>query len=239
MDTPPPFRFKKFVVEQAPGVHPVGTDAVLLGAWAPAPEQGSILDIGCGTGVVALLLAQRTPAEVQVYGIDVHPLSVTLAKRNASATPWRDRLIFREANAANWSGEGALYDLVVSNPPYFSETTWSPDDDRKRARHLSSLRPGQLLEATCRLLAPEGRLCVILPPVAAQHFTEAGACLGLYVTRRLDVVTRPGKKTERMLLVLERTPYLYRRERLILLDGKGNPASGFKRLCGAFYLGWE
>ncbi len=238
MDAPPPFRFKKFVVEQAAGVHPVSTDAVLLGAWAPVPDRGMILDIGCGTGVVALLLAQRTPAQVQVHGVDVHPPSVALAGRNAAATPWRDRLLMQEADAATWLGVGKPYDLVVSNPPYFSETTWSPDDDRKRARHLSSLRPGQLLEAAGRLLAPEGRLCVILPPAAAQHLTEAGACIGLYTTRRLDVVTRPGKKTARTLLVLERTPYVYSREWLMLLDDKGAPAPGFKRLCGAFYTGW-
>lgn len=239
MDAPPPFHFKKFVVEQAPGVHPVSTDAVLLGAWAPAPDHGTILDIGCGTGVVALLLAQRTPAEVQVHGIDVHPPSVVLAERNAAATPWRNRLIIREADAVNWTGAGTQYDLVVSNPPYFSETTRSPDGDRRRARHFSSLRPGQLLAAACRLLAPRGRLCVILPPTTAQHLAEAGACLDLYVTRRLDVVTRPGKKTERILLVMERTPYSYRREWLVLLDEKGDPAPGFRRLCGAFYSGWE
>ena len=231
----PVFRFRKFAVEQAEGVHPVGTDGVLLGAWAPLPPSGRVLDLGCGGGLVSLMLAQRSGEGVIIHGIDLDPVSVSLARHNAEQTPWHARLNFAEASAADWQPD-VRYDLIVCNPPFFSETSQSPHEHRRRTRHMSALRPGELLEVAQRLLAPAGQLCTIMPPAAAQHLAEQGTCMGLYCTKWTDLVTRVGKKTERVLQVMEHSPYAYCKDQLVLYEADGTTHASFQQLCAEFYV---
>ncbi|MBV6438668.1 MAG: tRNA1(Val) (adenine(37)-N6)-methyltransferase [Saprospiraceae bacterium] len=234
----PAFHFKKFSVEQGGAAHPVGTDGVLLGAWADVEGCQRILDIGTGTGLVALMLAQRTAASA-ITAVEIHPDSAALARRNFAASPWADRLEAVESSVQEFAQRsGQQFDLIVSNPPYFSETVVSPDVTRRLGRHTSSLSPGELLENAKQLMSDKGRLCVVLPVMEGRRLCEMAVSNGLYCTEEVEVRSRPEKPAERLLLRFERDPYRFARKKLNLYtDDKGGVySSDFKRLTKDFYL---
>lgn len=235
----PVFRFKRFVLEQIGAAHPVGTDSVLLGAWADIQGVRHILDIGTGTGAVALLLAQRTEGflDCQLVGLEPHAPSLACAVGNFSRSSWAKRLIGVEGTAQNYAqGKDRPFDLIVSNPPFFVETPVSPDPIRRAVRHVSSLPPNALLEAVSQLLAPQGRFCVIVPPSLGQHLCEWGVTLGLYCTRRTVVFARPGKPPERWLLCFERSPYQFQQKHLYIYEREEIRSAEFRALTGDFYF---
>ena len=234
----PPFHFKKFSVEQEGAAHPVGTDGVLLGAWADVADCKRILDIGTGTGVVALMLAQRS-GEALIDAVEIHPPSAALARRNFAASPWADRLELVESSIQDYAQQrGMQFDLIVSNPPFFSETIVSPDAARRLGRHTASLPPSDLLEAARRLLAENGRFCVILPVVEGRRLCELAVPLGLYCTEEVEVRSRAEKPVERLLLRFEKNPYRFVRKHLNVRAGdKGEGYSvGFVQITENFYL---
>ena len=251
------FHFKKFKVEQAGAAHPVGTDAVLLGAWADVSDTKRFLDIGTGTGVVALMLAQRL-SESSAWagtGVELHANSAALARRNFAESPWANQLElwagavqdFGELKlGAKTQDSGLLptpevchFDLIVSNPPFFSELTVSPDKTRSLGRHTATLSQLDLIAAARRLLAPKGRFCVVLPEREGRKLCELAVQNGLYWTRVTEVRSRPGKPVERLLLQFERSPYDLQCSEICVYDGaSGNGYSAeFRALTGAFYLG--
>lgn len=176
----------------------VGTDGVLLGAWAGVRAgDRRILDIGTGTGVIALMLAQRAP-EAQITGIDL--LEVAEARANADASPWSERITFVQAAAQEFTA-GEPFDLIVSNPPYFVDSLTCPDDGRTVARHAVTLPYDALCAAVVRLLAPEGRFAVVLPVTEAAQWLAC--CRGrLQLLRRTEVRTTPRRAPKRVLLEL-------------------------------------
>lgn len=230
-----PFRFKKFSVEQEGAAHPVGTDAVLLGAWADVEKSTRILDIGAGTGVVALMLAQKAPAHITA--VEIHPPSAALARRNFAASPWAGRLDLVESSIQNFAQQTDFqFDVIVSNPPFFSETTVSPDSGRRLGRHTASLPPGDLLAAVQKLLAENGRFCVILPVLEGRRLCELAVPAGLYCTEEVAVRSRKQKPAERLLLRFERNPYAFvRKEWVIYSDGSAY-TDEFKQATSCFYL---
>lgn len=178
----------------------VGTDGVLLGAWASVrPTDRRILDIGTGTGLIALMLAQRT-TEAAITGIDV--ASVAEARRNADASPWGGRLHFEELPVQRF--EAAPFDLIVSNPPFFVESLTCPDAGRTLARHAVGLPFDELRDAVLRLLTADGRFALVLPVPEAERFLAL--CAGrLRPVRRTEVRTAPRRAPKRVLLELVRT----------------------------------
>ena len=264
----PAFRFKKFKVEQDGAAHPVGTDAVLLGAWTDVRGVRSFLDIGTGTGVVALMLAQRlspcsgdfsrsnnqlsyaTESTKAWKGtaVEIHPPSATLARSNFAESAWAEQLSvwegtiqqFSENDAISIQAEGAKhgYDLIVSNPPFFSERTVSPDKTRSLGRHTETLSFEDLLSAVNQLLAPKGRFCAVLPEREGRRLCELAVPKGLYWTRIVAVRSRPGKPVERLLIQFERSPYDLKCEEICLFAGeKGEVYSvDFQALTRDFYL---
>lgn len=188
------FRFKQFAIDQSGVPMKVGTDGVLLGAWVRIDgTEHRILDIGTGTGVIALMAAQRSTAE-HIVGIDVESVSAERAQANFEASPWRERL---QAECVTVQEYGAgPFDLIVSNPPYFVDSLLPPDDGRSRARHTASLPFGELDEAICRLLAPQGRAALILPPAEMERFA---ALARLKMLRRCDVRSVPNGEVKRVM----------------------------------------
>lgn len=235
----PPFRFKRFLVEQEGATHPVGTDGVLLGAWADFAGAGKILDIGTGTGIVALMLAQRTEKQpgVCLTGVELDEDAWRCARRNFAASPWAARLEAVNQSVQDFAHQtGDKFDLIVSNPPFFSETIVSPDKKRQLSRAARSLTLQELLHAALRLLSPGGRLCVILPPAEGRRLCEWGAMGGLYCTRETGVFARPGKACERLLLELQRNPYLMQRSRMYIYKQEEEWSEDMQGLTRDFYL---
>lgn len=172
----------------------VGTDGVLLGAWVRIDgTEHRILDIGTGTGVIALMAAQRSTAE-HIVGIDVESVSAERAQANFEASPWRERLRAECVAVQEYGAEP--FDLIVSNPPYFVDSLLPPDGGRTRARHTASLPFGELDEAMCRLLAPQGRAALILPPAEMERFA---ALARLKMVRRCDVRSVPNGEVKRVM----------------------------------------
>lgn len=196
------FRFKRFSVRQDRTPMKVGTDGVLLGAWVSVrATDRRVLDIGTGTGLIALMLAQRAP-QARVVGIDVEEIAE--AQENAAASPWAERVeMVREAVQSYRPGEG--FDLVVSNPPFFVDSLTCPDAGRTAARHAVRLSFGELRDAAVRLLKPGGRLAVVLPADAAAGFV-ALCCGKLSLTRRTEVRTTPRRPARRTLLEFDTLP---------------------------------
>ena len=163
------------------------------------PSDRRMLDIGTGTGLIALMLAQRAP-EASVIGVDID--DVGQARENADASPWGDRVAFERCAVQEFSTP-ELFDLIVSNPPFFVDSLTCPDEGRTAARHAVHLPFDELRDAVLRLLAPAGRFAVILPtPEAARFLT---ACAGrLALTRRTDVRTTPRHPAKRALMEFSR-----------------------------------
>jgi len=228
------FQFKKFEIRQEGVAHPLGTDAVLLGAWAHTTGIQRALDIGTGSGIIALMLAQRNE-NMQIDAVEIHRASASCAKDNIRRTPWANRIQVWETAVQDF--HGGPYDLIVSNPPFFSETVVSPYEHRRRARATELLPPGELIRHTRRLLAPKGILCLILPVPEGRRFQELAATKGLYCNVLVDLRTRPDGPPERSLLQFSRAPLPFKKSAPVLFDGAGRFVEPFAALVEPFYLG--
>ncbi|MCI6075396.1 MAG: methyltransferase [Bacteroidales bacterium] len=194
------FHFSQFTIRQDRCAMKVGTDGVLLGAWAEGGRR--ILDVGCATGVIALMMAQRFP-RAEVTGIDIDAETCEQARDNVGASPFAPRVRIACKAIQEWAG--APYDCIVSNPPFFVGSLTSPDTRRTLARHAASLPFDELFGAVCRLLAPEGVFSAIVPTQAEEAFSAEAYIKGLRATRRLLVKTTPRKQPKRVLLAFRRT----------------------------------
>ena len=211
----------------------VGTDGVLLGAWAPeCIAGGRILDIGTGTGVMAIMAAQRNPS-ARIVGVEIDDMSALQARENAEASPWADRVEIVNADIRSYEA-AAPFDLVISNPPYFVDSLKSPDSGRTTARHTVSLDFGELMSAVERLLAPDGRFAVIVPAEAVSRVVASG-CLAW--RRRCDVRSKPSAGPIRTMMEFA-AGYCGAPEfsELTIGDGKGGYTAEYVALTRDFYL---
>ncbi len=168
----------------------IGTDGVLLGAWAsdtPAALH-TVLDVGCGCGLIALMMAQRCPA-AHVVALDCEPGALADAAENFATSPWHDRLTLSGCAFENFTSD-MRFDMVVSNPPFYTEALHSPDATRSVARHEGTLSFEALATRARELLAPAGRLAVILPADADDRVLSTACINRLYPVRRCRVRTR-------------------------------------------------
>ena len=178
----------------------VGTDGVLLGAWARGGNR--VLDVGTGTGVVALMMAQRYGQAV-VDAVDIDEMSCRQAVDNALASPFADRVrvtCMPVQQMADDQHVGLQYDAIVSNPPFFENALKAPEQARNRARHTDALPYGELCRAASRLISPEGHFSVIIPFNYRQRMEQEAALCGFHLVRRCAVSTTPAKQPKRYLL---------------------------------------
>lgn len=231
-----PFQFKHFTVLQSHATHKVGTDGVLLGAWVQIRDTDKrMLDIGTGTGLIALMLAQRTAPLTHISAIEIEAADAEQAKINVHASPWPDKITVYHSSLQKFFPE-EKYDLIVSNPPYFMNSWLPPDDKRSQARHTGQLSFVNLLENAARLLHVQGRFAVILPHAEGLQFINLALRFRLFPVRRATFRSRPNKPVERLLIefALEGEPA---RETEIILYSQGNTWSeDYKRLTSEFYL---
>lgn len=223
------FRFKQFCVRHDRCGMKVGTDGVLLGAWAGVGGAETALDIGTGTGLIALMLAQRN-AGVRVLGIDIDGDAVAQATENVAESPWPDRIDIWQADFCQDCLQGVQFDLIVSNPPFFQEDTACPDFRRDQARRSSSLPMPILIGKAAELLSERGRLSLIVPATAHAEVIGEAAANRLYLCRRTDIKTTPRKLPRRTLLEFSRSMVSCEHSVLAL------NSEAYQVLTGDFYL---
>lgn len=212
----------------------VGTDGVLLGSWVSS-EGKRALDIGCGTGLIALMLAQRN-GSLNIIGIDIDDEAVEQAKENVGNSRWNDRIEIKKHDFNEDFHTSEPFDLIVSNPPFYKEDTNCPDETRNKARHSVSLPINVLMEKSCKLLSQQGIVAVIVPYSAASDTISEAAVAGLYLRRRTDVKTTPRKAAIRVLLEFSRATEPAVRNELLLRDETGEWSKEYKLLTQDFYL---
>lgn len=225
------FWFKQFTVWQDRCAMKVGTDGVLLGAWASGGKR--ILDIGTGTGLVALMMAQRFPF-ARVIGVDIDRDAVSQALDNVSRSPFFDRVEVRECAVQNLH-EGS-FDAIVCNPPFFQDSLISPDAKRTLARHTVTLTFQSLISAADRLLTPDGELSVIIPYSEVVHFEGEAVLRGFTVSRQCVVKTTARKTPKRCLLAFRRERVERVEQETVVLMNEGRRSDWYQQLTEEFYL---
>lgn len=224
------FQFQQFRVNQERCAMKVGTDGTLLGAWAQGGQH--ILDIGTGTGLIALMMAQRYH-EAEVTAIDIDPEAVIQARDNVNASPFAGRINVLEENINCHQG---IYDSLVCNPPYFEDSLTCPDDRRTLARHAHTLTYTELMAAACRLLTEEGELSLVIPFDCRNHLEQEAALNGLFKIRECGVKTTPAKPPRRFLLAFSKHPKLMEQTTELLEDKPGHRSDWYEELTHEFYL---
>ena len=241
----PYFRFKQFTVWHDRCAMKVGTDGVLLGAWCELPQSDSncmrVLDIGTGSGLIALMLAQRLEQdkrEFTICGIDIESNAVEQSRINFEQSPWSSHLRAIECSVQELDDENG-FDLIVSNPPYFQNSLKNPDKGRATARHTDSLTYAELLAHAKRLLKNEGTLSLILPGEAESDILILAKKNQLHPTHITYVHSKEGKPIKRILITMQATSIadkelIYNH---LYIESTTSPRSEeYKELTKDFYL---
>lgn len=232
-----PFKFKEFTIHQEQCAMKVGTDGVLLGAWTSLHKQPeSILDIGAGTGLIALQLAQRSTAET-IDAIELDDDAYEQCVHNFEASPWGDRLFCYHAGFDEFVDEiDDKYDLIVSNPPFYAEDVASGDESRDKARQSSSLPFDELLQGVTNLLNDNGLFSVIIPFKEEVSFIALASSVGLFPERITRVKGNPDSDFKRSLIEFSfhhTEPII---ESLIIETDRHRYTEEYIKLTQAFYL---
>lgn len=248
------FRFKRFSIKQSDTAMKVSTDAILLGAWCRVSrDMQTALDIGAGTGVLSLMVAQRGEEwGLEVDGVEIDTKSALQAKGNVDDSPWSDNVALYNMSIQSFlsqqrtASNGRKYDLIISNPPYFSDPLLSPDSARSAARHTTRLSLDDLAQVASQLLREEGVFALILPFETTELFVETADRHSLFNSRRTIVHTTPESDPKRVLL-----EFMLKNKGELGLDGESQTTqisyltirdsvagfnSEYKELTKAFYL---
>ncbi|OBU25276.1 tRNA1(Val) (adenine(37)-N6)-methyltransferase [Photobacterium kishitanii] len=230
------FSFKKFTINDHGCGMPISTDGVLLGAWATLPQQGHIVDIGTGSGLLALMAAQRTQATT-ITAIELDSTAATAATANFESSPWRPRLQCVEDDITNWYQRipPASINGIICNPPYFNAGQQAQQQHRATARHTDTFSHQQLLATISHLLTTDGSANIILPTYEGLQLITQAQAYGLYCHRRCDVRTTEHKPIMRTLIQLTKNCSVTEQQQLCIHTGNSY-STDFIALTKDFYL---
>lgn len=232
----PHFDFQQFRICHDRCSMKVGTDGVLLGAWADVEKAQRILDIGTGSGLIALMVAQRSQA--QITGIDIHAPSVEQARENVISSPYASRIDIELCDVRCFHPE-TLFDCILTNPPYFEEELLPPDEARAGARHTQGLPFATCIEQAHRLLCNDGSFQVVLPHSAESRFTALCVQQGFSLLRSTTIHTVVHKPPRRILLHFVKSVHIDTpvvRTSITLTAPDGSRSVDYKQLTHDFYL---
>jgi len=217
----------------------VGTDSIMLGSWLQTTDVQRILDIGTGSGLLAIMLAQKTQGTCLIDGIDIDEDAITQAKENALNCPWSQRLTFQHSSLQEYSVD-TCYDLIVSNPPYFPINDRANKglliNNRLTARQTIQLDHPTLLQAVLKYLSAQGKFCCVLPVEVTKEFTDTAESLGLYCVKELQVQSKPTADVKRLLLEFSLSDKAKICEKLSIHNNLGGYSEKYIALCKDYYL---
>lgn len=196
------FHFKQFSIEQKRSAMKVGTDAMLLGSIAGKNTPTTILDVGAGTGVIALMMAQRFP-EAKVSAIELNSEAFEEAQLNFTNSPFSDRVHCEQRDFKDYITE-ERFDLIVSNPPYFINSLLSSDESRSTARHADSLTPEAFIKKAVELISKDGQVIVIVPADLNALWVVAAKSEGLYLQEIVEVKGKEKSPPNRVILTFDK-----------------------------------
>jgi tRNA1Val (adenine37-N6)-methyltransferase len=231
------FQFKQFIVHHTYSTMKVGTDAVLLGTLSDIPEKGKILEVGTGTGVISLILAQRSKA--QITAIDIHQASVWEARANFKESPWTERLKALMISYQLYAAQGnpIRYDLIISNPPFFENDLKSTDINRNIARHNDHLSYRDFLLASRYFISEIGQLCLILPVTEAEIFIKEAKNSEFYLQKKIEIKPKSEKEANRLILSFGKQILNEIQKNSITIRNNDNTYSEtYKKLTEDFYV---
>jgi tRNA1Val (adenine37-N6)-methyltransferase len=232
------FQFKQFIIHQEHAAMKVGTDGVLLGAWASLPGPGNrVLDVGTGTGLIALMIAQRSK-NAAVDALEIDPSSARQAKENFQHSPWKEKIRCIPSSFQDYSLQcKSRYDLIICNPPFFSRSSKTPSRQKNLARHDESLNLEDFLKCSVSLMKEKAVISLILPYQKEAVAMDLVMEHQLHCNRLTRVIPAPGKPTHRVLMEFSHTPGNPIEEVLTIETEKRHVYSDqFKSLVKEFYL---
>ena len=231
------FVFKKFTVLQDKCAHKVGTDAVLIGAWVQVSKARTILDIGTGTGIIALMMAQNSIARIDA--LDIEHSSFSQANENVKNSPWSERINVHHTSLQDYIKDcKKKYDVIVTNPPYFVDSFKAPDEERSHARHNDMLPFTDIIEGVKKIMEKEGKFYIILPTKEALHFKTLAKKKGLHLLKLVRVKTKSINETEKRHIMKFSFNKGKTEEEIISIEkeGRHDYTEEYKALTNDFYL---
>lgn len=232
---PQTFKFKQFHIFHDKSSMKVGTDAVLLAALVEMSECNSILDIGCGSGVISLMCAQKSKAEISAIDIDQN--SVEQAHENFESSKWKSRFTATECSLQEYAKLSEhKFDLLISNPPFFENALKSPLETRNKARHNDTLSSEDLLTSAHRLLNTHGKLALILPFSEGKEFIKIASSHQFYLQRRVEIQPKASKIANRLVLEFVLSPCETTKENIIIREEGNDYTEEYRCVTKDFYL---
>ncbi|MBJ3816574.1 tRNA1(Val) (adenine(37)-N6)-methyltransferase [Shimwellia pseudoproteus] len=231
------FTFKQFFVAHDRCAMKVGTDGILLGAWAPVAGLRRVLDIGTGSGLLALMLAQRARPGVHIDAVELDADAAGQARENIAASPWKTAIQVHQDDIQHWcQQQPPHYDLIISNPPYYEPGVACSTEARDMARYTGALDYATLLNCAAQSITEDGFFCVVLPQQQGEQFIALAVEQGWFLRLRTDVCEMDARPSHRVLLGLSPRAGECFQDRLVIRGPDQQYSSEFCGLTGAFYL---
>jgi tRNA1Val (adenine37-N6)-methyltransferase len=229
------FQFKQFTIHQDKSAMKVTTDACIQGAWTPVlPQVTEVLDIGAGTGLLSLMLAQRAPL-VQVDAVELDKDCMEQAAENIAASPWKDKIAIHNADIRYWQND-KQYELIICNPPFFNNSLLGDNDRRNNVRHTLSLSYNDLLAAMDRLLVADGYISILLPATEHGIWEQLIADAGWKIYSKLCIAPREAAEPNRIVSLAGRNATKQLTEMYFPIRGAEGYTPAFTELMRPYYL---
>jgi tRNA1Val (adenine37-N6)-methyltransferase len=226
------FKFKEFSIIQEKSAMKVGTDGVLLGCWVSCEKANNILDIGCGTGLITLMLGQRNLI-ANVTGIEIEKIASQEAQLNISNSDWKERIEIKHTSLQEFTSQ-LKFDLIASNPPFFPQN--KSQQSRDIARHTNTLSFEELIDNAANLLAEKGIFSVIIPKDSEEYFCKIAATHKLYCNRVCYIKGNQASEVKRVMMEFSFIKSIVLTEHLTIERSRHNYTSKYIQLCKDFYL---